>query len=45
MKLTTKPSAKFIGAVGAGDLEMIANFLNQIAKAQSKATASEKAAA
>jgi hypothetical protein len=30
-ELTTKPSAKFVGVIPADDLEMIANFLRQIA--------------
>ena len=29
--LMTKPSAKFVGAVAAADLELVVNFLNQIA--------------
>jgi hypothetical protein len=32
-KLATKPSEKFVGAVSAADLEMVANFLNQVAAA------------
>ena len=31
LRLMTKPSAKFVGAVAAADLELVANFLNQIA--------------
>jgi hypothetical protein len=31
--LVTKPSGKFVGAVPAADLEMVANFLNQVAAA------------
>jgi hypothetical protein len=31
MKLTTKSSAKFVGVIPPNDLELIANFLNQIA--------------
>ena len=30
MKLVTKPSDKFVGAISAGDLETIANFLMQV---------------
>jgi Protein of unknown function (DUF3102) len=35
MALTTKPSAKFAGAVSADDLETVANFLKQVAAAKS----------
>jgi hypothetical protein len=38
IKLTTKPSAKFVGLYSSIDLELVANFLNQIA-AGSKARA------
>ncbi len=31
LKLVTKPSETFAGVVPAADLEMIANFLNQVA--------------
>ncbi len=36
MKLRTKPSAKFVNAIATADLQMMANFLNGIAAAQSK---------
>jgi Protein of unknown function (DUF3102) len=36
MKLCTKPSAKFVDAITTADLQMVANFINGIAVAQSK---------
>lgn len=44
MKLRTKPSAKFVGVAATGDLQMLANFLNGIAAAQSKTKPTDKAA-